>query len=289
MAFVQTLLLTVLGLLLYYLLAPDLQLSPVTEKLFILVILIFLLVVFLVWKFWYKPASMKYFEEYTVANRFNKETKMFNNRTFAVTICLTIFITVGTSFWYFGHHRPTQKILNAEPVVTPLQPKTQPSNIPAPITSSHSHEEDILETDAPSNQEQSDLRENTEQSRDTSVSQGKEEAEHKHLQSKEEQEASKKLKAEAEAALELAKQTQKESLELMREAMPIIVNHLNALSPDEQRELLQQTKTAMVDQISQFPPELQPLIGDFNILEEGWKMYLGMLAEYGYTPPKGIE
>ena len=205
---------------------------------------------------------------------------MFNNRTFAVTICLTIFITVGTSFWYFGHHRPTQKILNAEPVkkyntVTPLQPKTQPSNIPATTTS----------------QEQSDLRENTEQSRDTSVSQGKEEAEHKHLQSKEEQEASKKLKAEAEAALEFAEQTQKESFELMHEAIPIIVNHLNTLSPDKQRKLLQKTKRAMVKRISpQIPPELQPLlIDDFNILEEGWKMYLDMLADYGYTLPKGIE
>ncbi len=300
LAFVQTLLLTVLGLLLYYILAPNLQFSPVTEKLFLFVILIFLLVAFLVWKLWYKPASMKYFEVYRSANRFNKETKMFNifnNRTFAVSICLTIFITFGISFWYFGHHRPAQKILNAEPMkkyntVTPLKPKNQPSKTPGTITS-HSHEEDILEADALSDQEQNNLGENTEQSRDTSVSQGKdqerEEAEDKHLQSKEEQEASKKLKAEAEAVLELAKQTQKESLELMREAIPIIVNHLNTLPQEEQRELLQQTKTAMVDQISQFPSELQPLIDDFNILEEGWKMYLDMLAEYGYTPPKGIE
>ncbi|MDE0084425.1 MAG: hypothetical protein OXU23_01835 [Candidatus Poribacteria bacterium] len=199
-----------------------------------------------------------------------------------------IFGLLGaTIFWYFGHYRPAQKILKAEPVkkyntVTPIKPKTQPSKTLGPITS-HSSEEDTLEADAPADQ-----------SRNTSVSQGKDQqekegAEHKHLQSKEEQEAPKKLKAEADEALQLVQQTQKESIELMREAMPIVVNHLNTLSQDEQRELLQQTKTAMANQISQYPPELQPLIDDFNILEEGWKMYLDMLAEYGYTPPKGIE
>ncbi len=243
---------------------------------------------------------MKFIEVYRNANRFNKETKMFNifnNRTYAVSICLAVFISIsiGFSFWYFVH-LPAQKILNAEPVkkyntVTPLKPKNQSSKTPGTITS-HSHEEDILEADAPSDQKQSNLRENTDQSRDTSVSPKKEEVEHKHLQSKEEQEeqeASKKLKAEAEAVLELAKQTQKESLELMREAMPIVVNHLNTLSQDEQRELLQQTKTTMANQISQYPSELQPFIEEFNIVEEGWRMYLDMLAEYGYTPPKGIE
>ncbi|RKU29608.1 hypothetical protein C6497_05580 [Candidatus Poribacteria bacterium] len=299
-AFFVTLIITVLGLLLYYLfyiLAPDLQLSPVTEKLFFCVILIFLLIAFLVGKFWYIPAIMKVSEVYMNTNRFNKETKMFsifNNRTYAVSICLTVFISIliGFSFWYFVH-LPAQKILNAEPVkkyntVTPLKPKNQSSKTPGTITS-HSHQEDILEADAPSDQKQSNLRENTDQSRDTSVSEKKEEVEHKHLQSKEEQEASKKLKAEAEAVLELAKQSQKESLELMREAMPIVVNHLNTLSQDEQRELLQQTKTTMANQISQYPSELQPFIEEFNIVEEGWRMYLDMLAEYGYTPPKGIE
>lgn len=210
-----------------------------------------------------------------------------------------IFGLLGaTIFWYFGHYRPAQKILKAEPVkkyktVTPIKPKTQPSKTPGPITSSHSHEENALEADAPSDQEQSDFQENTEQSRDTSVSQGKDqekaEAEDKHPQSKEEQMASKKLKAKADETLQLVQQTQKESLELMREAMPIVVNHLNTLSQDEQREFLQQTKTAMANQISQYPPELQPIVDEFNIVEEGWKMYLDMLAEYGYTPPKGIE
>ncbi|MDE0635243.1 MAG: hypothetical protein OXI43_05235 [Candidatus Poribacteria bacterium] len=103
LAFIQTLLLTVLGLLLYYILAPDLQLSPVTEKLFILVILIFLLTAFLVSKLWYKPASMKFFEEYGDINHPNKESEIFSCRTFIVGICLSIFfIIVGIFFWYFG-------------------------------------------------------------------------------------------------------------------------------------------------------------------------------------------
>ena len=134
---------------------------------------------FLVGKFWYIPAIMKVSEVYRNANRFNKETKMFNifnNRMFAVSICLTVFISILIGYFFvdFGHHRPAQKILNAEPVkkyntVTPLKPKNQSSKTPGTITS-HSHEEDILEADAPSDQKQSNLRENTDQSRDTSVS-----------------------------------------------------------------------------------------------------------------------
>lgn len=128
---------------------------------------------------------------------------------------------------------------------------------------------------------------NAELSGDTLVSEEK--TEHEHTQSKAEQEASKKLLTEAEKALESAKQIQKEGLEMMREAMPIVANHLKTLSTEEQIEMLRQLKTMMLSQAAQFPPELQSLIEEHNVIEEGWKMYLDMLSETGYTPPRNFE
>ena len=299
--FLQTLLFTALGLL-FYVLVPESHISHVTEKVISCVVLIFLFVAFLAWKFWYKPASIKFFEEYRTANCPDKGEKMLSNRTFIIGICLIVFISFGISFWYFGHHRPAQEILNAEPVktyktVTPSKSKPQSPNTRAIAPSSHVGEETFVtpsvpdpeNTNAYSSSEQSDLPENVKLNGDTPVSEGKEEEEHERSQSQSEQEASKQLKAEAKKALAAAKQIQQESLELMREAMPIIASHLNTLSTTEQIEMLRQVKTTMLSQVSQYPPELQTVIAESNIGEEGWQMYLDMLADYGYTPPSDFE
>ncbi len=92
--FLQTLLFTILGLL-FYILAPNIQLSPVTENRLLLVVLIFLFVAVFAWKFWYKPALTKYDEEYGSAK------KLCSNLTFAVAICIIILISAGISFWCF--------------------------------------------------------------------------------------------------------------------------------------------------------------------------------------------
>jgi len=78
---------------------------------------------------------------------------------------------------------------------------------------------------------------------------------------------------------------------MMREAMPMVADHLNTLSTEEQIEMLEQVKTTMLSQALQFPPELQEALEEYeyNVVEEGWRMYLEMLAEAGYTPPKGFE
>ena len=227
---------------------------------------------------------------------------MARNRTFIVVFSLVTLLGIGIG-WYLGHRRPAQEMLNAEPVriykaVEPLKPKTQSPNTREATTFTHTHEEDtsvtpsvsdMENTDANLNSEQSDLSDNAKRSEDITVSEKQEETEHEHTQSKEEQEASKKLMAEAEKALESAKQIQKEGLEMMREAMPIVANHLNTLSTEEQIEMLRQLKTTMLSQASQYPPELRSLIEEHNVVGEGWKMYLDMLAEAGYTPPRNFE
>ncbi len=37
-------------------------------------------------------------------------------RNFRIPIYIVLFLIGGTSLWYFGHHRPAQKILTADPV-----------------------------------------------------------------------------------------------------------------------------------------------------------------------------
>ena len=296
-----TLLFTSLGIL-FYLLVPGIQLSPVIEKLLLSVVLILLLIALFAWKFWYKDAFKKYVEEHVLTNFFDKEAKMVRHRTFILGLSLLIFLGIGIG-WYFGHHRPTQERLNLEPVriykaVEPLKTKTQSANTHSTTTSTHAQEEDASitvpasdteNTNTFSSPEQSDSPDNTELSRNTLVSQEKEEAGHKHTQSEAEQEALKKLLTETEKTLESAKQMQKEGLGMMREAMPIVANHLNTLSTEEQIKMLRRLKTTMLNQISQYPPEFQSLIEEHNVIEEGWKMYLDMLAETGYTPPRNFE
>ncbi len=283
----------------YYMLISNIQFSSVMGKLIGSVILIILLTAIFLWKSWYRNAFKKYTKEY------EKEIEMLkSNRAFTVFLLAIIILGVGIGFsWYFGHHRPAQEMLNTEPVkiykaVEPLKPNDQPSNTHEATTSVHSHEEttsptplvsDMENTDANLNLEQSDLSNNTKRSEDLTVSERKEEAEHKHTQSKAEQEASKKLIAEAEIALENAKQIQKEGIEMMRKAMPIVANHLNTLSTEEQIEMLRQLKTTMSSQVLQFPPEFQSLIEENNVVEEGWQMYLDMLTKAGYTPPRDFE
>lgn len=123
-----TLLFTSLGILIY-MLVPNTQFSPVTEKLLFSVVLIFLLVALFVWKFWYKDAFKKYVEEYMPTNFFNKEARMVRHRIFILGLFLLIFLGIGIG-WYLGYHRPTQEMLNVEPVriykaVEPLKARTQ--------------------------------------------------------------------------------------------------------------------------------------------------------------------
>lgn len=81
---------------LFYMLIPDLQISPGIEKLLWLVVSIFLLAAFFTWVFWYRPALKKYKREY------KEELEMLeSSRVFKVLLFFMIFLAAGIG-WYIG-------------------------------------------------------------------------------------------------------------------------------------------------------------------------------------------
>ena len=80
---------------------PNIQVSPLTEKLLFLVALICVIGMFLALKFWYKPAAMKYAEEHGRSHGMNKWGEMLNNRPFIVVVGLAMFLGIVIGFWIF--------------------------------------------------------------------------------------------------------------------------------------------------------------------------------------------
>ena len=170
------LLFTTLSLLLYMAL-PVGKISPGTEKLLLLAISILLIAAICIWKFRYKPAS-KYLEEYKMENKMLK--MLFKPQTSLIVIVLIILIAFGISFWYFGHYRSSQGMLNAEPIkkykiVTPLPQNTPTPNTRSTPATTHDHQAEAASLtphipnekhthDHPSNPEHHHLPENVAQS-----------------------------------------------------------------------------------------------------------------------------
>lgn len=99
-----TLLFAGMGIL-FYMLIPNLQISPIspnTEKLLLLAVSILLLAALFVWVFWYRLAFKRYKREY------KEELEMFEKskrgRAFEVLMFLLILLGAGIGwyFWYFG-------------------------------------------------------------------------------------------------------------------------------------------------------------------------------------------
>ena len=74
-------------------------------------------------------------------------------KKFRIPIYIAIFLIGGTSLWYFGHHRPAQKILTADPVkIYSGQPETVDTTqveVPSSVTPAQmdtTPEEDKMET-----------------------------------------------------------------------------------------------------------------------------------------------
>lgn len=74
-----------------------------------------------------------------------------------------------------------------------------------------------------------------------------------------------------------------EANEMLKFAIPLLVEQLNAMSIDEQRSFLAELKATMTDY---FPPTLKELADkDPKIAREGWQSFIAQLQDYGFEPP----
>lgn len=81
--------------------------------------------------------------------------------------------------------------------------------------------------------------------------------------------------AEGDAILSQARRT-------MNQAAPILANHLNTLSPEEQRAFLNQVRTQMSSQSSPVVQEFMDANPEAE--EKAWQTFLDLLSENGYQP-----
>ena len=101
--FLLILLFAAIGIL-FYMLIPDLQISPGTQKLLLLVALIFLLAAVFTWVFWDRPALKKYKEEYKEELEIFEKSRIsrfLSGRVFKVLLFLMILLAFGIG-WFFG-------------------------------------------------------------------------------------------------------------------------------------------------------------------------------------------
>ena len=99
--FLLILLFAVMGVL-FYMLIPKLQISPISpeaEKLLLVVVSILGLAALLIWIFWYRLAFKKYKREYKEELRVFEKSK--RGRAFKVLLFLLILLGAGIG-WYFG-------------------------------------------------------------------------------------------------------------------------------------------------------------------------------------------
>lgn len=104
--FLSILLFAAMGIL-FYMLIPNLQISPIslgTEKRLLLVALIFLLAAVFTWVFWYRLALKKYKEEYKEELEIFEKSRIsrfLSGRAFKVLLFFLILLAAGIG-WFFG-------------------------------------------------------------------------------------------------------------------------------------------------------------------------------------------
>lgn len=89
---------------LFYMLIPDLQISPGPEKLLLFLTSIFLLAALFTWVFWYRPALKRYKREYKEEIEMFEKSKIsifLSSRAFKVLLFLMILVAFGIG-WYMG-------------------------------------------------------------------------------------------------------------------------------------------------------------------------------------------
>lgn len=232
--------------------------------------------------------------------QFKQRLKSFMPPPYIIVI-LVIIILVGLVFAVLAFHKSNQMkkepIKVYKPVHSPQQKASE--KVPADrstveITDSNSifgAQTDALPVENTPSEDFSDTDFETPEATAQSVSEYSEPSEPNSDQQKDDtNEEARKLaehlkvkKAEINQMLREAEQLSSQAQNTLNQAAPILVNHLNSLSSQEQSEFLNQVRTQM---LSQFPPEVRELFDKNPDLEKkAWQNFLDLLQSRGFDPP----
>ena len=214
-------------------------------------------------------------------------------------------LLIGTvALWYFGHHRPTQKMLKTEPkkiykTTTPVTSKTSTVNQNATETPTHArgNAAGMESTTAMDNTETVDSSiksmdtstmptdttahsQHDVSTQDTPALSEHEVSEDKDSDEESANEVSRQLIDEADAALE-------EAARLQKEAHTVLANQLNAMSVEKQTETLNKMREGIINAVH--PSTQEPMFNTRGEAEDEWQTLFNGIIDAGYTPPDGFR
>lgn len=219
---------------------------------------------------------------------------------------LALFLIAATALWYFGHHRPTQEILTAEPQkiyrpVTPLATDTPVAKKQTAGTNPvHSAPEETIEPsvteidDGTSPASISDVSNTSiENQNDVKATKhGDTQHEHAHEEAIEEaisvSEKIKMMEKETYEIIDRAQQLSEAALSRVKEAPKMIAATLNQMPLEEQRALLNECRKTTYSQTSQIyiPVQISHLFPDrADLADQVWNTFVDSLAGQGYRIP----
>ena len=192
---------------------------------------------------------------------------------------------------YYGYLRPRQEKRMASETktysATPAKSTTSEKSAPVVETRRDAPESSVETEEADSVRNDADAESVTSQK---DASESEEEVSHTQLL---EEARIKKQEAAEEAAADsaAAESTRAASEELNRQAeqtadlaIAALVEHLNTLSPEEQRKFLSELRAGLIDQL---PPESEEILAETpDFVERMWEKYLEKFAEQGYQLPE---
>ncbi|MDE0400235.1 MAG: hypothetical protein OXL96_20770 [Candidatus Poribacteria bacterium] len=219
-------------------------------------------------------------------------------------VYFALFLIVATALWYFGHHRPTQEILRAEPQkiyrpVTPLARDTSAAKKqPAETHSVHSLPEETRElsvtetANGTSPPTISDVPNTGIQNQNDVKGTQHADIQHEDAQKKviSESEKMRMMEKEHNAIIDRALHLSEAALSRVKKDTPMMVAMLNQMPLEEQRTLLNEGRKTIYSQISKvyIPEEINHLFPDpADQADQVWYTVVDWLAEHGYRIPSG--
>ena len=215
---------------------------------------------------------------------------------------LALFSIAATALWYFGHHRPAQEILRAEPQriyrsVTPLATDTSAAKQqtagtnPLHLCPEETRESSVTEIDdgtSPSSiADVSDT--GSENQNDVKGTQhGDIQHEHAHEEAISMSEKIKMMERKHNEIIDRALQLSEAALSRLTADSEMIVTMLNQMPLEEQRALLNEFRKALYSEVSEvhIPEQISHLLPDpVDFADQTWNFFVDAWAEHGYRIP----